>query len=152
MPVSTTLLAITLPVLVAVAACGVIAWLLLRQARHQRTLRTLYLDADALEHDLKACRARLQRAHAAMSLGPNRPATGEADAERAVEAALRELLAHRLWLRDQAGTANQRDLDAAVHAIDQARGALGIQLQALDSAQRALETAVRAGVAGLTQR
>lgn len=149
---SDTLLAIILPAIVAVIACAVVIWLLVRQMRHQRALRTLYIEADRLEHDLKECRTRLQRAHASMSISPSQPAAGETEARRAVDAALRELLAHRLWLRDEAGNANQRELDAAVTAIGKVRGALGHQLQELDSAQRALETAVREKIEDLSQQ
>ncbi|MER3546908.1 MAG: hypothetical protein C4338_04600, partial [Rhodanobacteraceae bacterium] len=66
-----------------------------RQARRRRALRALYRGADALEHDLKECRVRLQRAHASMNVAPGVPAAGEADARTAVDAALRELLEHR---------------------------------------------------------
>jgi hypothetical protein len=149
---SATLLAILLPALVAIVACAVVVWLLLRQMRHQRTLRTLYLEADGIEHDLKECRQRLQRAHASMSLGPSQPAAGEANAKLAIDAALRELLAHRLWLRDEAENASQRELNAAVTAMGKARGALGRQLRELDSAQRALETAVREKIEDLSQQ
>ena len=151
-PLPTTLLAIALPALVAIIACCVIVWLLVRQMRHQRALRTLYLEADGLERDLKECRNRLERAHASMSIGPNQRAVGETEARDAVDAALRELLAHRLWLRDEAGDANQRDLDAAVNAIGKVRGALGEQLRELDTAQRALETAVREKIEDLSQQ
>ncbi|MGH8183198.1 MAG: hypothetical protein ACREPH_06025 [Rhodanobacteraceae bacterium] len=143
--------AIALPALVAVAACGVIVWLLVRQMRRQRTLRTLYLEADGIEHDLKECRQRLQRAHASMSIGPDQPAAGEAHAKHAIDVALRDLLAHRLWLRDESDHASQRELDAAVAAMGKARGALGQQLRELDSAQRALETAVREKIEDLSQ-
>jgi hypothetical protein len=146
----TMLLAIVLPVL-GVAACAAIVILLLRHARRQRAMTTLYLEADHLEHDLKECRTRLKRAHAAMSMGPGQPAD-DVRATQAVDAALRELLAHRLWLRDEAGTANQHDLNAAVKAIGQARSALGQQLRALDSAQRALDTAVREKIEDLSQQ
>jgi hypothetical protein len=149
---SPTLIAIALPALVAVAACALIVYLLARQTRHQRALRTLYLEADGLEHDLKECRTRLARAHASMSISPNQPAAGETDARLAIDAALRELLAHRLWLRDEAGEANQRELDAAVTAIGKARGALSRQLAALDTAQRALETAVREKIENLSNQ
>lgn len=152
MPLPTTLLAIGLPALLAVIACAVIIYILLREVRHQRALRTLYLEADGLERDLKECRSRLARAHASMSAGPSQPAAGEAEARQAVDAALRELLAHRLWLRDEAGGANQRELDAAVVAIGKARGALGRQLQELASAQNALETAVREKIEDLSQQ
>lgn len=147
-----TLLAVVLPALVAVIACVAMVYIVFRQMRHQRALRTLYLEADGLEHDLKECRNRLARAHASMSMGPTQPAAGETDARQAVDAALRELLAHRLWLRDEADNANQRELDAAVCAIGRARGALGQQLEELDTAQRALETAVREKIEDLSQQ
>lgn len=149
---SATLLAILLPALVAIIACAVIVGLLVRQMRRQRTLRTLYLEADGIEHDLKECRQRLQRAHASMSIGPNQPAAGEVHARHAIDAALRDLLAHRLWLRDESDQASQRELDAAVAAMGKARGALGQQLRELDSAQRALETAVREKIEDLSQQ
>lgn len=140
---SPTLLAVILPAIVAIFASGAVVYLLVRAARHQRALRTLYLEADELEHDLKECRTRLARAHASMSMDPNTPTAGEPDARRAIDAALRELLAHRLWLRDKAEAANQQELDAAVSAIGKARAALTHQLRELDAAQQALESAVR---------
>ncbi|HEX5960343.1 MAG TPA: hypothetical protein VFY97_03730 [Rhodanobacteraceae bacterium] len=146
------MLAIVLPALVAAVVCGVVVWLLVRQIRHQRTLRTLYLEADGIERDLKECRQRLQRAHASMSISPNLPAAGETRARQAIDAALRELLSHRLWLRDRAEQATQHELDAAVAAMGKARGALGAQLRELDSAQRALETAVREKIEDLSQQ
>ena len=87
-----------------------------------------------------------------MSLSPDQPAAGEAHAKLAIDAALRELLAHRLWLRDEADNASQRELNAAVTAMGKARGALGQQLRELDSAQRALETAVREKIEDLSQQ
>lgn len=122
------------------------------QARRVRALGALYREVDALEHDLKECRVRLERAHASMNVAPGVPAAGEADARTAVDAALRELLEHRLWLRDQAADAGQRELDAALAALNRARATLGQQLAALDSAQRALETAVRERIEDLAQR
>ena len=47
---------------------------------------------------------------------------------------------------------SQRELDAAVTAMGKARGALGQQLRELDSAQRALETAVREKIEDLSQQ
>ncbi|HET6905666.1 MAG TPA: hypothetical protein VFH52_01805, partial [Rhodanobacteraceae bacterium] len=86
------------------------------------------------------------------SLAPGVPAAGEADAHAAIDAALRELLAHRLWLRDHADVADQKELDAAVSALDKARVSLTQQLAKLDSAQRELETAVREKIEDLAQR
>jgi hypothetical protein len=87
-----------------------------------------------------------------MSVEPCVPAAGEAEAHAAIDAALRELLAHRLWLRDHADVAGQRELDAAVTALDKARDSLAQQLAKLDSAQRELETAVREKIEDLAQR
>lgn len=136
----------------AIAAVAAIALLMHRQARRRRALRSLHRGADALEHDLKECRTRLERAHAAMAAAPDLPAAGEPDARAAIDTALRELLAHRLWLRDSADDAAQCDLDAAVTAIGKARASLSKQLDALASAQRALDNAVRERIEDIAQR
>lgn len=136
-------------VIVALAAAVAIMH---RQSLRRRALRALHDGADALEHDLKECRARLERAHASMSMAPGLPAAGETNARVAIDAALRELLAHRLWLRDRAADASQAELDTAVTALDKARAALARQLAELGAAQRALETAVREKIEDLAQR
>lgn len=138
--------------LAAIAAILVIVFVMHRDSRRRRSLRALHRGTDALEHDLKECRDRLERAHASMSVAPSVPATGEPDARTAIDAALRELLAHRLWLRDRADDANQHELDAAIAALDKARASLAQQLNALESAQRALEIAVRERIEDLAQR
>ena len=136
-------------VIVGLAAIGLIVH---GQSRRRRALRALHRGADELEHDLKECRARLERAHSAMTVVPGVPAAGEADAHAAIDAALRELLAHRLWLRDHADLAGQPELDAAVSALDKARDSLTQQLAKLESAQRELEIAVREKIEDLAQR
>lgn len=138
--------------LFAVAVVATVAFLMHRQAHRRRTLRSLHRSTDALERDLKECRARLERAHAAMTLAPELPAAGQTDARAAIDTALRELLAHRLWLRDNADDAGQRELDTAVSAIGKARGSLAQQLDALASAQRALDAAVRDRIEDIAQR
>ncbi len=138
--------------LFAIAAVAAVVFLMHRQARRRRALRLLHRGTDALERDLKECRARLERAHAAMTLGPELPAAGQTDARAAIDTALRELLAHRLWLRDNADDADQRELDTAVSAIGKARESLSQQLEALASAQRALDTAVRERIEDIAQR
>jgi hypothetical protein len=154
-PVSSVAVAAWLPalaVLCVIAGLAAIVLIMHRQGRRRRALRALHRGADVLEHDLKECRTRLERAHASMSVAPGVPAAGEADAHAAIDAALRELLAHRLWLRDHADVAGQRELDAAVSALDKARDSLTQQLAKLDSAQRELETAVREKIEDLAQR
>lgn len=154
-PVAPAAFATLLPAvagLCAIFALVAVVFIMRRQTRRRRALRTLYRGADELEHDLKECRARLERAHASMNVAPGLPAAGEADANAAIGAALRELLAHRLWLRDSADAAGQRELDAAVVALDKARVSLTQQIAKLDAAQRALEIAVREKIEDLAQR
>lgn len=125
----------------AIAAFG---WLGYRRLhRRGQALRRMLDDADRLETDLKECRRRLDRAHAVMAVAPGVPAAGQSDARLAVDAGLRSLLEHRLWIRDRAPDASQQELDAAVTALAQARRQLEPQLRALDEAQRELDQAVR---------
>lgn len=114
-----------------------------RMYRRTRALRRLLDDADALEQDLRECRQRLQRAHAVMKVAPGIPAAGETEAQASVDAGLRSLLEHRLWIRDHAEDASQRELDTAVDALSEARAKLEPQIRALDRAQRDLDEAVR---------
>lgn len=99
--------------------------------------------ADQLEMDLKACRAKLQRAHAVMSGNPDAPDPRERDAREAVQAGLRSLLAERLWIRDHAARARVDELEAATRSMRDARARLMPLLKALNHAQRELDSALR---------
>ncbi|NII10313.1 hypothetical protein HBF24_06445 [Oleiagrimonas sp. C23AA] len=113
-----------------------------RIRRRTQALMQLLEHADHLERDLRECRERLERAHSMMAVAPGVPASGEPDARAAVDAGLRSLLEHRLWIRDHAEDATQLELDRAVDALTQARNQLEPQLKALDQAQRELDQAV----------
>ncbi|KGI77999.1 hypothetical protein [Oleiagrimonas soli] len=115
----------------------------LRDRRRTRSLEALLQHADELENDLKECRRRLHQAHAVMSVSPNTPSPDANEAREAVDSGLRSLLQHRLWIRDHAETASQKQLDEAVHALVQARSRMEPQLAALGRAQRDLDQAVR---------
>ncbi|HEX7341774.1 MAG TPA: hypothetical protein VF269_05820 [Rhodanobacteraceae bacterium] len=129
---------------VIIVVLATVSWLLYRRRhRHNQALHQLLDDADRLEADLKECRQRLDRAHAVMSAAPGTPVAGENDARQAVDAGLRSLLEHRLWIRDYSAGASQKELDDAVTALSRARAKLEPQLRALDHAQRELEQAVR---------
>ncbi|MDF4003152.1 hypothetical protein P3W24_04680 [Luteibacter sp. PPL201] len=134
--------ALSAVVALAVAGC---AWAFVHQRRRRRrgALQDLHDHADRLEADLKDCRERLQRAHAVMSPHPELPAAGEVEARQAVDSGLKALLGQRLWIRDQAPAASQRELDRAVDALLHARHQIEPRLRALDDAQAALDTAVR---------
>jgi hypothetical protein len=114
-----------------------------RTDRRTGSLRELLELADRLEADLKTCRAGLQQAHAVMSLNPDQPANGEQEARQAIDAGLRSLLQQRIWIRDQAPTASQRQLDQAVTTMNDTRSRLRPLLEALDRAQHDLDSAMR---------
>jgi outer membrane murein-binding lipoprotein Lpp len=139
-----TYLSIGLAILLILMAAGLIgSFLLQRMNRRASSLRRLLELADRLEADLKACRTRLQQAHAVMSLNPDLPAAGEQEADQAVDAGLRALLQQRIWIRDRAPTASQGELDSAIHDMVQTRDRLQPLLQALGQAQNELDTAMR---------
>jgi hypothetical protein len=128
-------------ILLAVALGG--TFLLRRMTRRTTSLRLLLELADRLEADLKSCRARLQQAHAVISLNPDLPAASEQEAAHAVDAGLRALLQQRIWIRDRAPTATQAELDGATRAMEQTRERLRPLLQALGQAQSELDSAMR---------
>lgn len=129
--------------LIVLAGAGFYALRMLSERRRTRSLRALLELADELERDLKECRRRLSRAHAVMSVVPGQPTEDENEARRAVDGGLRALLEHRLWIRDHAGSASQKELNAAVDALQQVRRQLQPQLRALGQAQQDLDEAVR---------
>jgi hypothetical protein len=132
--------------LMVLVALIVTAVVLVQYRRHRRrvgALRQLLDDADRLEADLRECRSRLDRAHAVMAAVPGMPAAGETAAREAIDAGMRSLLQHRIWIRDRGADASQGELDAAVVAMSQARERLEPQLEALGQAQHDLDTAVR---------
>lgn len=131
---------------VAVLLVVLIAATLIWRRRVDRRTGSLYrlLElADRLEADLKTCRAGLQQAHAVMSLNPDQPASGEQEARHAIDAGLRSLLQQRIWIRDQAPTASQQELDEAVSSMNDTRDKLRPLLVALDRAQHDLDSAMR---------
>ena len=129
-------------VLLALAAMAVVR-IQRRARRRQRTLTALLDHADQLESDLKECRERLQRTHAVMAETPDAPAAGERAARTALDSGLRAVLQQRLWIRDEAPTATQGELDDAVDALARARRQIEPGLRALNEAQHALDAAVR---------
>jgi hypothetical protein len=128
---------------VLVAAVSLSTLLRRRLGRRAASVNRLLELADHLEADLKTCRSELQQAHAVMSLNPDLPAASEQEAVQAIEAGLRSLLQQRIWIRDRAPRASQAELDEAVRSMSDARARLRPLLQALDQAQRELDSAMR---------
>jgi len=138
---SLTLGVVALLVLVAVAAWALTSrrW----QNRRAADLQQLLDLADRLENDLKSCRAGLQQAHAVMASNPDLPGTSEQESRQAVDAGLQALLRQRIWIRDRATRASQRELDETAAAMRASRDRLQPLLQALNAAQRDLNSAMR---------
>ncbi|HET8897947.1 MAG TPA: hypothetical protein VFN09_04135 [Rhodanobacteraceae bacterium] len=133
------------PLVTAVVALValIVFWRQHFSSRRDHALHALLDGADQLETDIKKCRLRLDQAHAAMRVNPGVPAAGSADARGAIDAALRGLLAHRLWIRDHAAEASQTELDTAVAALNKAHAEIRALLGSLGEAQRELDDAVR---------
>ncbi len=117
-------------------------WIGRRQARRARVLRSILDRADAFEEGLQTCRRRLAAVPALVA------AAGE-DASPAlpgapIEAALRDLLAHRLWLREQAARATIDELEAADAALARSQADLQRRIDQLDGASADLRQALGA--------
>jgi len=121
---------------VLVGAFGLwFAYKLSRRDRRDNALRSLLDGADALERQLHDCRERMQRLQKLLSQLPSdmtRPALAALDPEGQVKTALRDVLAHRLWIQQNGETASLQQLDDALSAISKSRDQLSGQLKRLD--------------------
>ncbi|HZP66923.1 MAG TPA: hypothetical protein VFB32_11500 [Rudaea sp.] len=115
-----------------------------RWRRRQNTIRALLDGADALESQLQECRQRMQRLRGMLTVLPEEM-SAEADtalsADAKVQDALKDLLAHRLWIKQHAATATLTQLDAARSALAQSGATLGAQLERLAAIAADLERA-----------
>lgn len=125
----------------AIALAIVMLFMVLRERRlrHRRELMAQILDlADAFERELLECRKRLREMPALVADPTTTHATAadaSASAEAMVANALRDLLAHRLWLKDQGQQASVEALAAARDALAVAQSSLQTQLARLDEAR-----------------
>jgi len=125
--------------LIAIAVVAVLIlcplWLRERRLRRRpRLLAEVMDEADALEAELHECRARLREIPALVAtLPPSDQLSARATlvAEPQVQAALRDLLGHRLWLKENAATASLTELESARDALATAKAALTTQLERL---------------------
>jgi hypothetical protein len=130
--------------LVAAVILGFIGFRELGWRRRERTLRELLDGADALEARLQECRVRMQRLRDMLTILPEEmsaEADGALRADTKVQAALKDLLAHRLWIQQHAADATQQQLDAARSALAQSSTTLGSQLDRLAAIAADLERA-----------
>lgn len=104
-----------------------------RRLRARRDLLRQVLDlADSFENQIMQCRAQLRAMPTAGT-----PASTEA----VLDAGLRDLLAHRLWLKNESAQAALPALAAARDALAAAQQALQPQLQRLHQARADLDGA-----------
>jgi hypothetical protein len=126
-------------IILVAAASLLLLYLAFRQqnlAKRERAVRRLLDGADALEAQLLDCRARMQQLKTMLVALPEEmsaDANTALTADDKVQAGLRDLLAHRLWIKQHAASATRGDLDAACAAIDQSRQVMQAQLTRLDS-------------------
>jgi hypothetical protein len=138
---------LTYLIAMAVAAALLIAALGLREYRLRRRPRLLAEvmdEADALERELYECRTRLREIPALVAaLPPSAQLSARATlvAEPQVQAALRDLLSNRLWLKEHAATATLAELESARGALATAKAALATQLDRLAEVRAELEAA-----------
>lgn len=113
-------------------------------AARTRELRSVLDNADALETELQECRARLREIPALVSHLPpaiSLSAHATLTAEPEVQAALHDLLQHRLWLKQFGADASLEALRASSAALIQSRTKLAEQLQRLGEVRAELEDA-----------
>jgi predicted nucleic acid-binding Zn-ribbon protein len=132
-------------VLAALAVLGIIlAIRVLKTNRRDVALRDLLDGADALEEQLHECRERMKKLQSLLAQLPS-DMTGSAmsslDPEGQVRTALRDVLAHRLWIKQNGSTASQHELDQARDAIRKSREQLSEQLRKLDEVGQELAEA-----------
>ena len=131
----------------ALAASLLVLWLWTRQrgwSRRARATRQLLDGADALEAQLLECRARMQRLREMLIVLPEEmsaDATSALAADDKVQAGLKDLLGHRLWIKQEAHTASVGELDAACAAIERTRRVMDSQLARLDAITSELSAA-----------
>jgi DNA repair exonuclease SbcCD ATPase subunit len=112
--------------------------------RRGHAIRELLDGADALEAQLLDYRSRMQSLKQALARLPNEldaSAITRLDPETQVQQALRDVLAHRLWIKRESETATQHALDSAVEAIAKSRRQLSEQLRLLDEVSSQLAAA-----------
>jgi hypothetical protein len=115
-----------------------------RWRRRELAIRALLDGADELEQQLQQCRVNMQELRGMLV---DLPEEMSADADFAlaaddkVQAALRDLLQHRLWIKQHAADADQAELDQAVNALSLSRQSMAQQLDRLANITRELREA-----------
>ena len=135
---------LTLLAALALLTAATLAVGLLRLRRRAALLRELHALADRQETVLRGLRAQLDAVHAEIDL-----LTDQSDVRRdapALAAAMREHLAHRLWLRDRSAQAPLAELRATRAAWRTSVDTLQNETDSLREAQSALHRASQSAI------
>lgn len=141
--------AVVLIAVVAVVAGAAWLWRAARIRRRERTVTRIMDDADAVESLLKRTRDRMgamQRVVGRMPADIAADAQASLESDARVQAGLRDLLQHRLWLQQNHETASQAALDEAAAALGRARERIESELDRLDDAGAELDSATGAAI------
>jgi chromosome segregation ATPase len=134
---------------IILALTGLSGWLWVRErAARLRSvaLRQLLDGADALEAQLLDYKSRMKRLKGLLGQLPSDTTAAamlRVDTDAQVQTALRDMLAHRLWIKQQSTSATQAALDDAVRAIQRSADQLAGQLRQLDEVSEQLDAAGR---------
>jgi len=134
-------------IILALTALSGWLWVRERAARLRSiALRQLLDGADALETQLLDYKSRMTRLKGLLGQLPSdmtASAMVRVDTDAQVQTALRDMLAHRLWIKQHSMTATQAALDEAVRAIQRSADQLSGHLRQLDEVSEQLTAAGR---------
>ena len=128
-----------------VAVIAIILYFRMRGLRRRdNALRNLLDGADALERQLHEYRDRMTHLKSLVARLPSdmtATAMSSINPENQVRTALRDILAHRLWIKREGESATIEALDLACEALNKSREQLENQLRLLDEVGVQLEEA-----------
>ncbi|MBK8283938.1 MAG: hypothetical protein IPK97_03145 [Ahniella sp.] len=131
-------------IIVLTLAILALVWRGLRAVRREMILKQLLDDADLLEARLLDTRTRMRDLDALLGRLPpdiTESARASLNSEAGVQHALKLILQHRLWIRDNVKTATAKQLNEVRENIRRSLAKLDDQLKKLDSASDDLKTA-----------
>jgi DNA repair ATPase RecN len=133
--------------LLALAIALPYGWWRWRLMARQNSLRRLLDLADAMESLLDRSQERMSALHGLVNRVPNdiaAVALSSLESTPPIRDAKRDVLQHRLWIKQHGANASLQELDTACAALQRARDRLAQQLDELETAGSALARATDA--------
>lgn len=141
------MLLLILTVLVVLAVALPYWWWRRRMWARQNSLRRLLDLADSMERLLDRSQERMTSLHGLVTRVPNdiaAVALSSLESTLPIKEAKRDVLQHRLWIKQHGATATLQELETACDALQRAHDRLSQQLDDLESAGSALARATDA--------